>query len=138
MTKKSLCDKCTGLCCRYFALPIETPEDRDDYDDIRWYLCHEDVTVFVEDGEWYVNVKNRCRNLMKDNRCAIYERRPKICHSYSDDGCDFTSGEYDYELHFTNDQQMEEYMRIKFDNNMIEKGQAKSRKKPGKKAGKTK
>ena len=57
--KKSLCDKCTGLCCRYMALPIETPEDREDYDDIRWYLCHEDVAVFVEDGEWYINVKNK-------------------------------------------------------------------------------
>ena len=35
------CTKCTGLCCRYFALPIDTPEEWDDYDDIRWYLCHE-------------------------------------------------------------------------------------------------
>jgi hypothetical protein len=52
MAKKSQCSKCTGLCCRYFALPIETPDDKEDYDDIRWYLCHEDVTVFVEDGDW--------------------------------------------------------------------------------------
>ena len=54
MAKKILCDKCTGLCCKYFALPIETPEDKEDYDDIRWYLCHKNVTVFVEDGDWYI------------------------------------------------------------------------------------
>ena len=46
-----MCQKCDGKCCRYFALPIETPEDWDDYDDIRWYLCHEHTTVFVEDGD---------------------------------------------------------------------------------------
>ena len=48
--KKNMCVKCTGLCCRYFALPIETPEDWDDYDDIRWYLTHEDITVFWDFG----------------------------------------------------------------------------------------
>jgi len=52
MAKKNQCDKCTGLCCRYFALPIETPEEKADYDDIRWYLCHKDINVFVEDGDW--------------------------------------------------------------------------------------
>ena len=49
--------RCKGLCCRYFAFPIETPEDWDDYDDIRWYLAHKNVNVFVEDGHWYLNVK---------------------------------------------------------------------------------
>jgi len=39
--------KCKGLCCRYFAFPIETPEDWDDYDDIRWYLAHKNISVFV-------------------------------------------------------------------------------------------
>ncbi|RMF80705.1 MAG: YkgJ family cysteine cluster protein, partial [Planctomycetota bacterium] len=33
-----LCEHCTGFCCRYIALPIEEPETRQDYDDIRWYL----------------------------------------------------------------------------------------------------
>jgi len=114
---KSLCNKCTGLCCRYFALSIETPEDRGDYDDIRWYLCHHDVSVFVEDGDWYINVKNKCNHLSeKDHRCQIYEKRPRLCGKYSTDDCDSTSDEYDYELHFTDDKQMEEYIKIKFGN----------------------
>ena len=134
--KKSLCDKCTGLCCRYMALPIETPEDRGDYDDIRWYLCHEDVTVFVEDDEWYINIKNKCKYLAKDdNRCLIYDKRPRICRGYKHDNCDLTDGEYDYELHFTSAEQMVEYIKIKFDNNKKEKPRkSKKKKRKSKKA----
>ena len=126
MPKTDQCGQCKGLCCRYFALPIETPEDREDFDDIRWYLCHEDITVFVEDDEWYVNIKNKCRNLSeKDHKCRIYDRRPKICRGYEHSDCDFVEGEYDYELHFTCDKDMEEYMKVKFDNNKHEKRRTK-------------
>ena len=129
MAKKSQCVKCTGLCCRYFALPIETPEDKDDYDDIRWYLCHKDITVFVEEGDWYLNIKNKCRHLSeKDYRCKIYDKRPNICRKYRHADCDFVEGEYDYELHFTDDKQMQEYIKIKFDNNAIEKQKGSSSK----------
>ena len=127
---KSLCDKCTGLCCRYFALPIETPEDWDDFDDIRWYLCHEAVTVFVEDGDWYLNVKNKCLHLSdKDYKCQIYPLRPKICRGYKTDDCDFTGADYNYEMHFTSAQQMEEYMKIKFGERVFEKLEQKKKKK---------
>lgn len=130
--KSNLCDKCTGLCCRYFALPIEDPETKEDYNDIRWYLCHEDITVFVEDGDWYINIKNKCKYLSEnDYNCKIYGERPRICRGYSTQNCDLTEGEYDYEMHFLNDKQMEEYIRIKFDNNITEKqrtGKKKNRK----------
>ena len=130
MTKKIQCDKCTGLCCRYFALPIETPEDKGDYDDIRWYLCHKDITIFVEEGDWYININNKCRNLsVKDNRCRIYSKRPRICRGYRHSDCDYVEGEYDYELHFTSARQMEEYIKIKFDNNVTEKQKTKKKKK---------
>ena len=134
--KKSLCDKCTGLCCRYMALPIETPEDREDYDDIRWYLCHENVAVFVEDGEWYINVKNKCKYIAEDDyRCLIYDKRPKICRGYKHNDCELTDGEYDYELHFTSAEQMAEYIKIKFDNNKEEKpGKSKKKRQKGKKS----
>jgi len=122
MAKETQCGECPGLCCRYVALPIETPEDKEDYDDIRWYLCHEDITVFVEEDDWYINIKNKCRHLSDEGyRCEIYDKRPKICRGYRHKDCDFVEGEYDYELHFTDDKQMEEYIKIKFDNNVIEK-----------------
>jgi Fe-S-cluster containining protein len=126
MAGKNQCQKCKGLCCRYFALPIETPETKEDYDDIRWYLCHKDITVFVEDGDWHLNVKNKCRHLSaKDYTCLIYNKRPRICRQYKHADCDFVDGAYDYELHFTSDKEMEEYIRIKFDNNAQEKRRAK-------------
>ncbi len=130
MAKKVLCDKCTGLCCRYFALPIDTPEDKGDYDDIRWFLCHKGITVFVEKGDWYINIKNKCQHLSeKDYRCKIYKKRPRICRYYSHKTCDLVKGEYDYDLHFTSDKQMEEYIKIKFGNNVTEKQKSKKRKK---------
>ena len=130
MTKKNLCKECSGLCCRYFALPIETPETKEDYDDIRWYLCHEGITVFVEDGDWYINIKNKCRHLSRnDNNCKIYPDRPRICREYSTDNCDWVDGEYDYDLHFTNDKQMQEYIKVKFVNNKTEKRKAKKKRK---------
>ncbi len=129
MAKKIQCDRCAGLCCRYFALPLDTPEDKDDYDDIKWYLCHKGITVFVEDGDWYLNIKNKCRHLTKDFRCAIYNKRPKICRGYKHIDCDFVEGEYDYELHFISDRQMDEYIKIKFGNNKTEKSGSKRKRK---------
>lgn len=131
------CLKCDGKCCRYFALPIETPEDWDDFDDIRWYLCHEDISVFVEDGDWYINVKNKCRHLSeKDYRCQNYELRPHICRQYDTENCDLTGDDYGYELHFHDDKQMEEYMKIKFGPRVFEKLEPKKKKKTKKKSAK--
>ena len=128
--KKDLCAKCAGLCCRYFALPLEDPEDWDDYDDMRWYLMHEDITVFVEDDDWYINIRNKCKYYCeKTNKCVIYTKRPRICRRYSTKDCDLTTGEYAYELHFKNDHQMEEYMKIKFGDKVFEKLEPKKRKK---------
>ena len=122
MIAKGRCRKCEGLCCRYFALPIETPQTRQDYDDIRWYLCHKDISVFIEDGDWYLSVSSRCRHLSPESyQCRIYDRRPKICRKYKHENCDAVQGRYDYALHFTRDREIDEYMRIKFDNNAPEK-----------------
>ena len=121
-SRKTQCDKCAGLCCRYFAFPIETPESRSDYDDIRWFLCHEGIAVFVSEGDWYIEIKNKCRHLSeKDNKCLIYEKRPKICRGYRHSACDLIEDEYDFELYFTEDRQMEEYMKVLFDNKKKEK-----------------
>lgn len=105
-----LCEKCAGLCCRYLALPIETPTTAGDYDDIRWYLAHEGISVFVEDGDWYINIASRCKYLNKVNRCDIYEHRPSICRRYKEDNCDYHSGDYGYELHFTSTEELDEYI----------------------------
>lgn len=106
-----LCEHCTGHCCRYLALPIDKPTGKRDFDDMRWYLTHEKVLIFVEDGEWYIQFTSPCRHLGADNRCGIYETRPAICREYSTSGCDYESGEYEYEQLFTEPEQLEAFAR---------------------------
>jgi Fe-S-cluster containining protein len=106
---KNLCGKCTGLCCRYFALAIDKPETRREFEDIRWYLLHRDTTIFVEDGEWYLQINAKCRALMDDNRCAIYEKRPTICRAYKEANCDWHGDEYDYDHIFVEPEQLAQY-----------------------------
>lgn len=106
----NICKKCAGLCCRYLALPIETPESKDDHDDVRWYLAHEGISIFVEKGDWYIQIANRCKHLTRDNLCEIYESRPRICRGYEDDNCDYHSGDYGYELHFGSLEEFDEYL----------------------------
>ena len=79
-----LCEHCTAACCRYVALPLDKPRSLRDYDDIRWYLMHEGFSVFVEEGDWYVQVHARCKNRSSDplpaNRSATCSagRRPGV------------------------------------------------------------
>jgi Fe-S-cluster containining protein len=107
----NLCEHCTGMCCRYIALPIDTPETREDFDDIRWYILHEGVSIFVEDGDWYIYLAADCRHLQPDYRCGIYATRPRICREYTTDNCDYHSGEYGWEHHFVYPEHLDEYVR---------------------------
>jgi Fe-S-cluster containining protein len=108
-----LCEQCAALCCRYFALPIDNPRSARQYDDIRWYLCHENVVIFIEERQWYIGIMSRCKHLQPDNRCGIYETRPKVCREYTTDNCDFHGGEYNFEQLFTSAEQLEAYAREK-------------------------
>jgi Fe-S-cluster containining protein len=121
----SLCDSCSGLCCRYFALPLDNPTSVVDYDNIRWYLCHENVVVFIEKRQWYIGIMARCKHLMEDNRCGIYHTRPRVCRSYSTSNCDYHGGEYEFEKLFTSAEQLREYAEEKL--NAKRKGKGKRR-----------
>lgn len=89
------CGSCTALCCRYFALEIDKPRSERDFDDLRWYLLHEKVSIFVDDGTWFLNVQTPCKALGPDNLCTIYETRPSICREYKNDFCDKDGGKFD-------------------------------------------
>jgi Fe-S-cluster containining protein len=101
-----LCDKCSALCCRYFVLEIDKPLTRGQFDDVRWYLVHENTFVFIEDRRWYLGVYARCKHLQEDNRCGIYETRPKICRKYSTESCDYHGGDYGWEKLFSSAEQL--------------------------------
>ena len=103
-----LCDFCTGKCCQYFSLPIDTPESWDDYDSIRWYLAHGQTLVYVVEEQWYLLVKTRCQYLKADNRCGIYFNRPKICREYTTDDCEYEE-DWSFTKMFETPEQIWEY-----------------------------
>ncbi len=103
-----LCAYCAAKCCRYFALPIETPTTWKEFEYIRWYLLHERAAVFLEDGDWYLLVHNRCKHLDDDNRCLKYETRPQVCRDYSTKKCEYED-DWVYDHYFEAPEQVEEY-----------------------------
>ena len=103
-----LCDHCTAKCCKYFALPIDTPDCREDMDYLRWYVLHGDTCIFTEDDTWYLLVFQTCDHLLPDNRCGIYFTRPQICRDYSTDNCEFED-KYVYDRYFETPDQVAEY-----------------------------
>lgn len=91
------CAECGGRCCKYVAIETEKPASKTDYDNIRWYLLHENVNVFVDhDGRWYVEFKTPCSSQLGDNSCASYSNRPEICkeHGAGEGECEFYDSPY--------------------------------------------
>lgn len=106
----SRCSKCTALCCRYVALEMDRPETKRDFEDIRWYVAHRGVQVFVAEGRWYIEFRTRCKYLTKDNRCAIYEKRPAICREHDPNTCEF-DGPPNYQVVLRTPDEVDEYYR---------------------------
>ena len=104
-----LCDYCSAKCCKYFALPIDMPESRKDFDFVRWYLLHGRASVFVDEGDWYMLVHTDCKHLGPDNRCGIYHTRPQICRDYSTENCEYDDT-WTYEQYFELPEQITEYI----------------------------
>ena len=103
-----LCEFCTAKCCRYFALPIDTPTEFSDFEFIRWYLLHDRASVFKDDDVWYLLVHTTCKHLRSDNMCGIYETRPQICRDYTTDACEYDD-DWCYEKYFETPEQIWEY-----------------------------
>ncbi|MFH1570748.1 MAG: YkgJ family cysteine cluster protein [Gemmatimonadota bacterium] len=91
------CKACKAACCRYISVLIAPPEDEVDFDNLRWYLAHEGVSVFQdEDGDWMVSVPTRCRFLSRRYTCKIYDERPAACRGYDPALCEFGDQPMDY------------------------------------------
>jgi uncharacterized protein len=103
-----LCNYCSAKCCRYFALPLDTPTTWKEFDYLRWFLLHDRASVFVEDGSWYLLVHTECRHLRADNLCGIYETRPNICRAYKTTNCEYED-DWVYDHYLETPQQVEEY-----------------------------
>ena len=112
------CHLCSALCCRYFALELDTPEDQEDFDAIRWYLLHGRSWVWVDGGEWYLQVDEPCRFLGPQNECTIYDSRPQICRDYGlpdkrehpeDPQCDYYAQNTRHDLEFREPDEIDRY-----------------------------
>lgn len=113
MAKKT-CDGCGAKCCRYVAIEIDTPETKEDFENIKWYVCHKNINVYFDcDDVWHIEFLTPCEFIGDDNLCTIYEKRPQICRDYSVETCLHHN---DYEEHtFTCVEDVEDYMKEIFD-----------------------
>lgn len=123
------CGGCIALCCRYFALEIDTPDEPDDFENLRWYMLHDRVQLFVDDGAWYLQIFSPCSKLGADNMCQVYETRPSICREYSDEACDYDGVQSDIVFH--NLEELEAYR-----DDWVAKYEAKRARKKAKRAAK--
>jgi Fe-S-cluster containining protein len=105
------CHLCTARCCKYFALQIDKPKTREEYDHIRWYLMHEGIAVWKDDGDWYLEIRTVCKLLQPDYSCGIYETRPQICREYgsADEPCEYFTDHLRYDLYFDSDDKFAEW-----------------------------
>jgi Fe-S-cluster containining protein len=106
------CDNCKSRCCQYTAIEIDRPSSKTDYDNIRWHLSHENVHVFVDhERNWHLEFRTPCKNLAGDNRCLIYDSRPRICreHGNEADECEYFDSPY-YQF-FSSSEEFEQYLR---------------------------
>ena len=104
------CEKCNALCCKYIAMEIDGPDDEESVDHLRWYLLHQDVSIYVQDGEWHLCVDVRCKHLDDENRCRIHDTRPQICRDHSPDECEFGNPDYELEQEFRSWDHLEAYL----------------------------
>ena len=109
---------CGAKCCNNVAIEIEAPTNKEYREYIRWYLAHENISVFVEDGSWYVEFHTGCRMKLPDNSCRIYSERPEMCreYGYDDDGdinCFISEFPFCYEHEFHTLEEFDKYIAEK-------------------------
>jgi Fe-S-cluster containining protein len=81
-----------ALCCSYIAVEIDGPVNAKAATEILWHLYHHQVSVYRDsDDDWVVQFETRCRHLLDDNKCGIYETRPHICREYSEESCEINA-----------------------------------------------
>ncbi len=82
------CEECKSKCCKYIAIETDAPDCLDDWDQIKWLLMHEGVSVYLDnEGDWIIEVITKCKNLGPDNNCKIYDIRPDLCQNHEINSC---------------------------------------------------
>jgi len=106
------CEECEGLCCRYIAVQIDKPTSKNDYDNIRWMLYHENTHICIDhEGDWVLQVYTPCTQLdPKTRRCKIYNNRPLICKKLRLEECEWHGADDDAEITFHNAEDFDRWL----------------------------
>ena len=87
-TDSDMCKGCNAQCCRYVAVELDDPDTEEEWDEIKWMLHHENLTVYKDnDGDWLVEFKTDCKNLDEQGNCKGYTTRPNLCREHSVESC---------------------------------------------------
>ncbi len=108
------CQKCNAHCCRHIAIGVDAPDDKESYDNIRWYLLHKNVWVFIDhEDQWLIEFRTPCRLIRSDYKCGDYQNRPLVCKNYpeEDELCEGETNEPAYKELFKNVKDFERYMK---------------------------
>jgi uncharacterized protein len=117
---ENICKTC-GDCCNHIAIEIDKPETKDDYEDIYWYVLHNNVNIFVTENDedetenecWFIEFITNCSALNEKKLCNIYSKRPKICSNYDPNCCVKSEGESEEIYRFNNAQDFLKYLKDK-------------------------
>ena len=91
------CEDCSGHCCKYITVQINEPKKDIDFEELKWFLNHENVTVYIDhDDDWCVEFRTPCKFQDPANKCTIYEKRPKVCQEHLIEECEGNEDYGDY------------------------------------------
>jgi len=106
------CLACTQ-CCHYVAIEIDTPDTREEFDQIRWYLYHPGIEIYIDhDDKWNILFHSRCEQLQPDGKCGVYAHRPQICRDYSEKTCEPNTNEPAEKVMMKSAADLEQWMRL--------------------------
>jgi len=110
------CDLCTNSkCCTYITQQIDRPRSKYDFEILLWQVSHDGMGVYRDNDGWFVMFETGCQHLLGDGRCNIYDDRPTICRSHSNDYCEYDAPAEDgFELYFPDYDSLLQYCRKRF------------------------
>ncbi|HEX7481508.1 MAG TPA: YkgJ family cysteine cluster protein [Polyangiales bacterium] len=106
------CTAC-GLCCSYVAIEIDAPTTARRATQLLFYLYHEGVSLYASGDDWMVQFESRCKHLLPDRRCGVYETRPHICRDFSETDCEVNSDDDEGHTFYTTEALMA-YLQIHY------------------------
>jgi len=109
------CKKCNQKCCRYISVSLDQPQEAADFDQMRWLILHQDTGIYIDNDNWYLEIKTPCSMLEQDGNCKMYEDRPELCKEYgsdlSDSWCEGFGNPYlDYDHYFSDIKELDQYI----------------------------